>query len=331
MDLTRRGYLRRILGLGLTLGCALAQAGRYLRIDRLPEENDLPFHTILKRTYRADVVVAILGVPIFSRQEVGGAVAVLREASQSDRRLVSLQFAGGANPARTHGIHYFGSAEEVVVESRTEPLRAASFGFVTTRSSNQESFEQARQSLMAGNSHPAAAVIAVEQSVGQGKVRNLSATLPAGDVAWRDDWQELAKQVRSEFQQANATAQEANCPADALTFLFAVLRALRAPGKSSFHYFHNAKPYRLECEKAADRHAAENFAAKRLTSAPDTVVRLTGQIHDLAKGHTSTFKLWLDHGSDLPIRIEFSPRSYLRIALEFDPALEGSPKRKEEA
>ena len=331
MRLTRRSYIGQFLGVGLALRCALAQPGRYRRTDSLLEENDFPFHTILKRIYRADVVIAVLGVPIFSRQGVGGGVAVLREAAQGDRRLVSLQFAGGANPERTHGIHYFGSTEEAVVESPAEPLRAASFGFVTARSSNQESFEQARQNLMAHSSHPAAAVTAVEQLIQQGKVRNLSATLPAGDVAWRDDWQELTKQVRSEFQQANATGQEVNCPADALTFLFAVLRATRTPGKSSFHYFHNAKPFRLECEKAADRHAAENFSAKRLTSSPQTVARLAGQIHDLTKGHTSTFKLWLDQSSDLPIRIEFSPRSYLRIALELDPTLEPSRKRKEEA
>jgi len=328
MDLTRRNWFGRILAAGLALRSKFAWAER---IDRLLGENDLPFNTILERTYRADVVVAVLGVPIFSRQGVGGGVAVLREALQGGRRLVSLQFAGGANPARTHGIHYFGATEEVVVESRTEPTRVASFGFVTTRSSNQESLEQARQSLMAANSHPAGVVMAVEQSVELGTVRALSATLPAGDVAWRDDWQELAKQVRSEFQQANATAREVNCSADALTFLFAVLRAARAPGKSSFRYFHSGKPYRLETEKAADRHAGESFAAKRLTRAPGTVARLTGQIHDLTKGHTSTFRLWLDQSSDLPIRIEFSPRSYLRIALEFDPTLEPSAKRKEEA
>jgi hypothetical protein len=274
-------------------------------------------------------VVTFLGVPIFRREAVGGAFALLREAYQDHRRIVTLQFAGGANPERTHGIHYFGSIEEVIQEVPGEPVQAQCFGFVTARPPNQEGFEEARQRLMSSSWHPASSVIAVEELVQRGRLQNASATYPIGDLAWRD-WPELLRDARSGFQRGNAIKQETSFPAGASTFLFAVLSAARAPGRSSFYCFHNAKPYRLESDKVADRHAGGNFSARNLTNSPQSVVRLTGQIHDLTKGPTATFKLWLDESSELPIRIEFSPRPYLRIALELDPVMEPL-KRKEQA
>jgi hypothetical protein len=326
--LTRRAWFQRILGAGLALRTSLG-SGLGLGVDDLLNRNRPPFTIDRKRTYRADVVITFLGVPIFSRQGVGGAFAVLREASQEQRRLISLQFAGGANPERTHGIHYFGSIEEVILESRGEQVQAGCFGFVTARPANQDGFEQARQRLMSSNSHPAQSVIAVEEQVQQGRLKKTSAILPVGDFAWRN-WPELVKQVRSGFQQCDAARQEVNFPAKASTFLFAVLCAARASGRGSFYCLHNAKPYRLECEKVPDGHMGASFAAKGLAPRAQTVEKLTGQIHDLTKGRTSTFRLWLDESSELPIRIEFSPRPYLRIALELDPALEPS-KRKEKA
>ncbi len=323
----RRAWFQRILGAGLVL--RHSSASRLLGGDGRLNQGCPPFRTERNRTYRADVVVTFLGVPIFSRQAVGGAFAVLREAFQDHRRIITLQFAGGANPERTHGIHYFGSIEEVILESPGEPVQAQCFGFVTARSQNQEGFEQARQRLMSSSSHPASSLIAVEELVQRGKLQNTSATFPIGDFAWRD-WPELLREARSGFQGANAAKRETSFPAEASTFLFAVLSAVRAPGRSSFYCFHNAKPYRLESDKVADRHAGENFSARNLTHRPQSVMRLTGQIDDLTKGHTTTFKLWLDESSELPIRIEFSPRPYLRIALELDPAMEPL-KRKEEA
>jgi hypothetical protein len=305
-----------MLGAGLAL--------RHSSASRLPDET-----AERTRTYRADVVVTLLGVPIFARQAVGGAFSLLRETFQDRRKMVTLQFAGGANPERTHGIHYFGSIEEVIQEVAGEPVQAQCFGFVTARSQNQEGFEQARQRLMSSSWHPASSVIAVEEVVQRGRLQNTSATYPIGDFAWRD-WPELLRDARSGFQRANAAKQETSFPSGATTFLCAVLSAARAPGRSSFYCFHNAKPYRLESDKVADRHAGGNFSGRNLTHSPQSVVRLTGQIHDLTKGHTATFKLWLDESSELPIRIEFSPRPYLRIALELDPAMEPL-KRKEEA
>jgi hypothetical protein len=328
MTLTRRKWFQEITGIGVGIGAmsrrATAATDQRLRVDQLLADNSLTFSNTQTRTYRADVVVAVLGVPIFSRQAVGGAVAILREASQGDKTVTCLQFCGGANPQRTHGIRYSGCTEEVIQLLAAEPIQAAYFGFVTAPPSNQaqESFEQARQRVLSANSHPAGAYVAVEGSHQPGTVQNNSATFPVTAPDW-GEWPELIREVRSEFvtasRSASATHQEVRCEAGSVasTFLYAVLAASRANGKTSRPYFHNAKPYRLDCEKTQDHHAGAK------------ATRLTGQIHDLTKGHTSTFRVWLEEGSDLPVRIEFSPRPYLRINLEMDSTVEISMNRED--
>ncbi|HLK20690.1 MAG TPA: hypothetical protein VKT81_17170, partial [Bryobacteraceae bacterium] len=282
---------------------------------RLRGESCLPFTLDRKRSYRADVVVTLLGMPIFSRQGVGSAFASVREAFIDGRKIVSLQFGGGANPERTHGIQYFGSTEEVIQLNPGGMVEAGCFGFVTARHNNQEGLEQARQRLVANGSSASPPVIAVEERVEAGRLKNASATLATDDFALQD-WQELPRQVRSAFQRLDVARKDVNFPAGSSTFLYAVLIAIRGAGKSSLDCMHNAKPFRLDFEKAPDG----RFGG---------VSRLTGQIHDLTRGHTSTFRLWLGEGSDLPIRIEFSPRPYLRIALEMDPALDLSNRRED--
>jgi hypothetical protein len=71
------------------------------------------------------------------------------------------------------------------------------------------------------------------------------------------------------------------------------------------------------------------LAAKNLVEHTQPVTRLTGQIREAASGHASTFRLWVDDQSVLPLRIEFQPRSYLRISLEYAPRLEISDATEE--
>ena len=269
---------------------------------RLQSQDCLSFTLDRRRNYRADVTISLLGVPIFSRQGVGSAFASLREAFLDGRRIVSLQFAGGANPERTHGIQYFGSTEEVIQQNAAGAVEAGCFGFVTARHANQEGLEQARQRLLAAGSSGRPSVTVVEERVHAGMLKNASATLPTENLALQD-WQELARQMRSAFQRTDVVKKEASFPAGSSTFLYAVLSAIRARGKGSLTCMHNAKPYRLDFDMTPG-------------------LRLTGRIHDLTKDHTSTFRLWLEEGSDLPVRIEFSPTPYLRIALEADAAVE---------
>jgi len=86
-------------------------------------------------------------------------------------------------------------------------------------------------------------------------------------------------------------------------------------------YVHEAIPYRMACRKDTDSEMGAILAARNLVSSPGAIVRVSGETRNLKNKGVSTFRFWLEKGSDLPLRIEFQARAYLRIILEVDPAL----------
>lgn len=313
--LTRRDlcrFLLAALSLTKTPKRLFATVSPRLCVDQLVAATGLPLSNPVIRHYRADVVVTLLGVPIFSRKNVGGAVAAIRESAEGSRKLVALRFAGGANPQRTHGFKYDGSLEEVVLADGAVPVQAAYFGFVT--SSANENYDQARQRIFAAQK-PHDAFTAAEglHLPGSAHCEKSSISLPDGSER---DLARLSDEIRARFSDSERTAAELYMPGNAsATFLYAVRAALRAnEPRPAINYVHNAKPYRLECERAPEPHHSET-------------TRFTGHIHDLTTRQVSSFRLWLDDPSGLPRRIEFQPRSYLRISLECEP--EGANRTEE--
>ena len=318
--LTRRGFCGWVLGtLGLTafankLPGAVAST---LKVDALLAQTPLGVATPQLRHYRADAVVTLLGLPIFSRRDVGAGFAALRETVEDQRRAIGLHLAGGSNPARTHGLHYHGSIEEVIVNHGGVSIEAAYFGFVTT--SSDEKFEEARQKFLAPAKTPTFVVAEGLHRVGQVRCEKGSVSVP--DQAW-PDLTGLIQEVRSRFVSADRSTHELQVPgnAAAATFLHAVLIAVRSGKASSeLDYIHNAANFRLNLEKAPDPHTGAVFAANRLAAGPNSVSRFTGHVRELATHKVTTFRFWLDDQSELPLRIELQPRSYLRINLEFEP------------
>ena len=260
------------------------------------------------RPYRADVVIALMGVPIFSRRAAGSACAMIRESEQNGRKTLSLRFAGGADPKRTHGVNYSGCTEEIAIEGSSGLAEAASFGFVT--SSNEESFDQARHRVMEGTGGQERFVIVDElHQASRVRVRKAVASAPGTPCSGLG---QLARTFRSRLSETNFVERDIALPAPTVpsTFLYSMLGAARATERSAaFHYAHNGKLYKLDYEKIP---------------AGAGVTRLNARIHDFETRRNSTFKLWLEDGSDLPVRIEFSPRSYLRITLESDPEVQNA-------
>jgi hypothetical protein len=326
MMLSRReifGVLFRALG-----STPVAVARAELRIDRLRLENALPLRSCGSCSYRADVVVSVLGVRILSRANVGSAFMALRECSSADVRSTALQFTGESRPERAHGVRYTGSLEEATVEQGSTLTEAANFGFITA--SAEESYAEARQRVMAKGA-ALAAFIAVESVHRPGCASNSKAyvALPADSPT--TDWRDLISQVRSLFSTARLTSSELNVPGGtARTFLYSILAAIRSPESVySCDYVHNGNLFRLDCEKTTDRHTGEGLASKTTVAFARRVIRVAGRTRNQTNGRTSTFRFWLEEGSDYPLRIEFQPRSYLRIVLEFDPTIDVPINTKE--
>ena len=277
-----------------------------LVVDTLLAESPLGLPDPAIRHYRVDVVVTLLGVPIFSRKAVGAAFATLREAVNGDRKIVALQFAGGANPERTHGLRYGGSVEEAIVERASSRTQAAYFGFVTH--SKDENFEQARQRIL-DKAKPSGGYTAAQgvHTVGSARCEKTSVSLPDQHRSLP----ELIQQIRENFYAADRISTELQTPGNTAvsTFLYSVLSAVRSPeSHSQIGYVHNATEYRLDWERTNEQHTGA------------TITRFTGRILAASAHRLSTFRLWLDNQSDLPLRIEFQPRSYLRLSLECEPA-----------
>lgn len=293
MNLSRREWFGRMLAATAGFRAARASGDPRLAIDQI-HDPDAAWTRMTTRAYRADVVVTLLGIPVFTRQAAGSAIARVRERMEQTGRTLSLTFAGGSHPARTHGVNYSGSTEEVAVESQGLES-AASFGFVTA-SPSDESFDEARHRVEAGST--GAAYVAVDELHRCARVHLRRAVIPTPQC-WANDRDGLIRSVRSQFHRSTPSEREVDYPAPAVpaTFLYTVLSAIRSSERRTMSaYVHNGKRYRLETEK--------------------TGARLTGHIRDLETARTATFRLWLDEEGDLPRRIEFSPRSYLRITLE---------------
>ncbi len=266
MNRTRRALLQ-------LFAAALARAAAPLAIDALRD----PAAPHVTRAYRADVLISVLGVHLYSKQGAGSAVASISESAGR----TALCFSGGSHPEKVHGVRYEGSTEEIALESGGELQQAASFGFVTA-SPSDESLDQARHRI-SEKRHDT--FVAVEESHEPARILLRKAILEA-PIA----------EVRAKFAEMGPPDKILPAAGVAPMFLHTVLRAIRGAAFTSAEYRHNGKRYRLETARAGDR--------------------LTGRIHDFETAKNSEFRLCIEEGSDLPRRIEFSPRSYLHITLE---------------
>ncbi|MGD1091009.1 MAG: hypothetical protein ABSB35_03340, partial [Bryobacteraceae bacterium] len=227
-----------------------------------------------------------------------------------------------STPERVHGVNKAGYIEEVIVERGSTPVEAAYFGFIT--SSREESFEEARQRLVAGHSGGSIRYTAAEGLYRPGEVKTSVASVVVPD---RDslDRAGLIRQIRSRFCRDGLLKQELRTTTEGRgsapsTFLYAVRRAVlaRAP-RFECTYIHHGRQFNLRTDKNPVAH-------------PENVVRMVGQVREQGTRSGASFKIWFEDGPEpgLPLRIEYQPRPYLRINLEHDPASDPGNERQEE-
>ena len=313
---SRRAVLRAIAG----AGCLLARnskAKAATPVDALVSqaafEGQEP-ECLVRRRYKAHAQVRFLSIPIFSRQDVGGAFAELAEYRSGDRSLVTLKFAAGSDPARTSGLNRAGCIEEAVLTESGICTHAAYFGFMAA--SKEQSLDQARASLRApaGHSMPYAA------AAGDGQNGKFHCILRHVSMPSRLNWtsfNEMDGEVRKLFSgsvETDAGTRESTLDANPETFLFSILRAVTSnETKAERAIVYNGKRYRLKTQKQLEQRANHRSW------------RLAGSITEDGHSDGSPFQVWFDADGEnlLPTRIEFSPKSYLRLVFEQEPV---SPK-----
>lgn len=256
------------------------------------------------RTYRADAVILFLGVPIYRRAGVGGGEASFEETGEGDSLRRTLFFAGGSDPKRAVGLRRLGWIQEVVLGPASAPSEATYFGVLT--SSPEESLEHARKSV-ATKSSGLSTFSAVKGRNITGHSRSAVTHFDYADSAlWSD--RGLIEKAQSTFE-AKVDWRETSWPNPPdrapATFLLQMATLLKQKARrAEGRYVYNEQEYLLHLEI--------------LPSGRDRLTPVRGMTRNLHTGHETPFRVWLDEATDsvVPVRIEFQPRSFLRLTFE---------------
>ena len=321
--ISRRHLGRMLMALAASAPRRSRAAGpALLEIDRIVEGLGGSAASRTSFTYRADAVIVLLSVPIFRRAGVGSGFASLAQSTHEDERYYALRFAGASRPERAAGLDRVGAIREVVREQGDTLREAAYFGVLT--SSPEETLEEGRRSIgKIANKWNEYTAIDGQSRCGLTRSAVAHFRLPAAGAPNL----RVVAEARANFQTRRPPWRENQWSGERErqappTFLYALMQAIRRPQRTTESwYVYSERSYRLRLEKELDRQQGQRFAELGLTSRPDQVIEVRGRTREERSGRQSTFRLWIEDGraNALPLRIEFQPRSYLRLSFEVDP------------
>jgi hypothetical protein len=293
---SRRAVLR------LLAASALGRAADLLEIDRVVGDGPRAISASSLRRYRVKATITLLGVPLFTKDNVGGACAMIE---QSPAGVSAIQFVSGSWPERLKGFNRFGMVQEAVREASGAAVETAYFSFMT--SSAEKSLDQAKKSYSERSGQQPV-------SVAHGRALPTSyasaldhLTFPA-TYTWLD-----CPRLMTEMKARLSPVKElpgGDSGAAYLPFLHAVRAAFAANAASSERTFvHNAKLYRLKT---------------KVSPVPEGL-HMVAKIVEPGTNQESEFRVWYDpaDGSGLPLRFEFRPKSFLHLSFERDPQVSG--------
>jgi hypothetical protein len=247
------------------------------------------------RCYRVDATVLVCGIPVFVRKGVGGGYAAVETSTTGEAAAVALQFAAGSWPDRSSGLNRFGVLQEVVINRQTGRPDCCFRGLITA--SKEEDLGEVRKALR--SSARTVEVILARGLASGGHMRTWTeaAAIPP-DHTWVEASAMLGGLVRDEPRDGAHEVEVGG----ATTFL-AAMRSAALWCQLAFDcpFVHAGKLYALE--------------ASRRAGAPG---ELTGVIRN-NRGHKSAeFRVSYaaGDGSGIPIRIEYRPKSFLRLIFE---------------
>ncbi len=258
-----------------------------------------------RQRYRVDATILLLGAPLFTWRAVGGGYASVEKSSdisgEQGATAVGLQFAAGSWPDRAHGLNRFGILREGLVDPGAGRQNAPqlSFAGLMTRS-REETFDQGRKSLMSSG-RGAQGVVARGRTLGAA----IQTWIDTIDFSPDCNWSNLNATLCDALRQEPLTAPRETASSSATTFLLAMHNAALCRESAVRRQFvHAGKPYWLDTRRQ-----------------PEHPLELAGAIHDMSGERRAEFRTTYAPGdeSGIPIRIEYRPRSFLRLTFEADP------------
>ena len=273
-----------------------------------------PDFTRLRR-YRADAQILILSIPILHRSGVGGGSVLWRESHEAADTVRRLEFTGYSIPERAAGLNRLGFIRETSCRGERAILESDYFGVMTA--SPEESAEEAHKALHSTAAE--ATYTAIEGRIAGTDIETASAHFmgPARLSPERRD--ELLTRAQQALSHAPRKPPEFHAQgAVPPPFLHALAQALCTPGESRTRYVYSGRLYRLWLRPSADAKAAAYFRERGVIAGGAQVVRVTGKVRREAGGKDTDFRLWIEEGAaqPVPLRIDFQPKSYLRLVME---------------
>ncbi|MGO9231002.1 MAG: hypothetical protein ACLQKA_17575 [Bryobacteraceae bacterium] len=305
--ITRREWAR------LTAGAALLAAAR-TRARATALSWDTPTRSIpgTERKYRVDAQVVLFSVPLLRRSGVGAGTVAWWESSEADGTTRVLDFAAYSFPQHAAGLNRLGFIQERIRLAEAGMVEAIYFGLMTA--SAEESADEARKALHPTDSQ--VAYTAVEARVESHSMQTATANFMAPSslsAAHHAQLEQIARQALAAVPRKSVGFADAQTPPP---FLQAMAELLRQPKGGEGRYIYNGRVYRLRLRRAADPKASEHFRARGLASGP--VMAVTGALQRVSGGKPIDFRLWVEESAahPVPLRIEYQPKSYLRLAFE---------------
>lgn len=272
--------------------------------------------------FRADAVITVFSVPIFSKAGVGSGFAFVEEIEGTAARTRRLGFGGGSWPDKARGLNRLGYIHETVVEASGGLTESNYFGFMST--SQEERLEEARAALAKEQPEALFSAIRGETRAGAYSAR-FTRFLSRDAVNWRF-WRKVASAAEKSFSGECLSNREehgaSNKPDTVIpTLLYSLLRVREngfEPTKTSFIY--GGVQRSLETSTTPDAKTGDRLRQRGKVASANSVVHMTGTIRNLQTGNKTRFSVWWDRdsASALPLRIELEPKSFLRLAFEVD-------------
>lgn len=305
---SRRGLFRRALGLWLLSRVEVSKAGNAAgSLDRLAKADASATRVVHARRYRVRAAVNLFGIPLISKDGVGGGRAMVEELTSGSSRTAVLQFSGGSWPDHLKGFNRFGMTQEAVREQAGIVAESAYFSFMT--SSPEKNSDEAWRAFN-DRSRQLGIAVARGDANPEGYRCSIDHEIAPAACTWLD-CPKLMDDLRSRSGGSNGMGPNIRAERAFPTFLYVVRRIMSGNAAGSGESFiHNATVYQL------------TFQMEKVTGG---ATLLTGHIFERGTRDHSQFRVWFDPSDPalLPSRIEFRPRSFLCLIFEHDPKAGG--------
>jgi len=282
----------------------------------------------LRVTYRADATILLLRIPIYTRRFVGVGVMEWSASVERPPSGSRIMFLGASEPERARGLNRLGCIDEVIVfdEDRT-PIEAAYVGFMT--SSPEKDLKEAEKAL-GKRVIPLQAYSLIQGRIAAGtETVDRAHLLLSASSTYREIqsiWEDVRRELGSSGESGSSPQTQRTGPQERpTTFLHTVLEGVRR-GTASFaaRYRYSGRAYELRLEIKRDEGRGREFVKKGLCRNASGVLKVQGKTAPASSTKWESFTFWIESGPEvsLPLRIEFHPRSFLRIAFERDASME---------